>query len=333
MKNSRVGISFFLLAGIILVLSSCDLKKRSINDMALKAQRDGILEDYPKTPHDEIIQRLAGNRMYSELQEDFKSNLIRLKGECDKDCAKLVLAVLTPDVGKSITLANNYGIPYIIKTCDNIGIEFIDVAAAMAQDEDLSRFIQASQDNNWSKEGCMFIANKLDSIIEKNTAYKSSKNWKSKDEPTVMGDLPPNQDERIESATYAPYTLKVNKQGFRMSKDLDANKTKQRILVLGDNRVFCPYLDNADIFTELLQQKHPDKEIINAGHLNYTMEDYYTLYAEKARYVHPDIVIVCTSGEDILDAFFTQRNRYSRSKKPYPPSEVAKAFYNNLYGE
>ena len=97
--------------------------------MAFKAQRDAILEKYYKVPHDEILQQITGNRLYTDLGELYKKSLIALKNETDNDCAKLVVVVLTPEVGKSMTLANTYGIPYILKSCDNLGLDFVNLSA------------------------------------------------------------------------------------------------------------------------------------------------------------------------------------------------------------
>ena len=63
------------------------------------------------------------------------------------------------------------------------------------------------------------------------------------------------------------------------------------------------------------------------------MDDYESLYKEKARYTEPDIVLVCTNGGDILDEYFTQRNHYSRRQKIYPGTDVEKSFYYHLYGD
>ena len=99
---------------------------------------------------------------------------------------------------------------------------------------------------------------------------------------------------------------------------------------MGNSQIYCPYLDDKMTPTYLLQQKAPGKEFVNAGFSNYTIEDYLDLYLEKARYAEPDILVICTSGEDVLNYFFTQRNRYSRAQKLYKPSPVEEEFYSQL---
>ena len=131
-------------------------------------------------------------------------------------------------------------------------------------------------------------------------AQKSSKLFKNEKKPETFGDLPPNQDEMVDGFKDEPYHLKVNGQGLRMNHNLTFPKKKQTILILGDGNIFCPYLNNELIPTDILQKRHPDKEIINAGVNHYTMDDYESLYREKARFTEADLVLVCTNGGDII---------------------------------
>ena len=101
-------------------------------------------------------------------------------------------------------------------------------------------------------------------------------------------------------------------------------------MFMGNGQIYCPYLDDKMTPTALLQQKSPGKEFINAGYANYTIEDYLDLYMQKARYAEPDILVLCTSGEDVFSYFFTQRNRYSRIQKLYKPTPVEEEFYKQL---
>ena len=103
------------------------------------------------------------------------------------------------------------------------------------------------------------------------------------------------------------------------------------MLFLGGTQLYSPFLDNNFIATILLQKKFPDKEIVNAGNTAYTLDDFLSLYREKARFTEPDVVFVCTNGDDILNFFFSQRNRFSRSQQKFDPSEVEQQFYEQTY--
>lgn len=312
-------------------MTGCTFKQKSINDIVFRERKNAVIDRYSKIPRDEIIQQASNARLYSELREYYKKSLIDLKGATDNDCAKLVVAVLTIETGKYATPASD-GIPFIFVTADNMGLDYFDLSKKIA-DNDVTELTQTTEDGVWSKKGAVFVADQLDSIIHKYDDQRSTKKFPDTKKPAVFGDLPPNQDEMMYDYGDAPYHLKVNAQGLRMDHNLTFPKKKQTILILGDAEVFSPLLDNQFIATAILQQRHPDKEIINAGVRNYTMDDYASLYIERARYAEPDLVIVCTNGGDILEQYFTQRNKYSRSNRIYQPSEAELQFYNQMYAK
>lgn len=311
-------------------LPGCRGKSKTINQLAFEARKRKIIEDFPKIPHDEILQRIAGNRLYGDLQLLYKNTLITLKTETDNDCAKLVVAIMTPEVGRNATLTNTYGIPFIIKTCDNLSLDCYDLSPQIAKKE-MGEIALFPEEGIWSKAGAEFIAQLLGEIIEKYDDQRSTKDPSTKPKPALFGDLPANQNEVMDEEKSTQYTLKSNAQGLRMDYNISFPKRKQRILILGDDKVFNPFMDNRFIATSILQRRFPEKEIINAGMPGYTMDDYESLYNERARFVEPDLVIVCTDGGDILDLYFSQRNQYSRSKKIYPPTVTEEDFYDQLY--
>ena len=327
-KLLTIIVAVFVLA----FADGCHVKQKSINEMALKAQRDAVLEKYFKVPHDEILQQISGNRLYTDLMEAYKTSLINLKNETDNDCAKLIVVILTPEVGKSMTLANTYGIPFILKTCDNLGVDFVNLSDSLAS-KDLSKLTQLPDEGGWTKAGASYVADQLAALIMKYDTVRSSRKPIAGDKPHTFGDMRPNENEIVDGDKNLPYHVKVNADGLRMDYNVGFPKKKQRILILGDGQIFNPFLDQEFIATSLLQKRFPEKEIINASMLNYTMDDYESLYKEKARYTEPDIVLVCTNGGDILDEYFTQRNHYSRRQKIYPGTDVEKSFYYHLYGD
>jgi hypothetical protein len=61
--------------------------------------------------------------------------------------------------------------------------------------------------------------------------------------------------------------------------------------------------------------------------VGYSLDDQISLFNERAKFMEPDIVIVQTNGGDVLDQYFSHRNKYSRVDKAYEPSETEKEFY------
>jgi hypothetical protein len=64
--------------------------------------------------------------------------------------------------------------------------------------------------------------------------------------------------------------------------------------------------------------------MLNAANWGYSIDDYVSLYKEKAQFAEPDVVILTVNGNDILDMYFSHRNRFARNKQPQNPSETEK---------
>ena len=137
------------LMAVIFVLAApgCNFKHKTINEMAFKARRDGMVDKYPKIPHDEILQMDGGRRVYGELRESYYNSLIMLKNETDNDCAKMVIVILSPEVGKYLSPANEYGIPFIRKVADDFNVDCIDLTSAIAA-QDFEEITQSSQEGD-----------------------------------------------------------------------------------------------------------------------------------------------------------------------------------------
>ena len=303
--------------------------KKSLSTLTLDMARKSLAEKYPKLPTDEILRQANGDKLYKDLQERYKQSLRALATETDRDGVKLVVLVMSPNVGKSLTLANTYGIPFITQSCNMMGIEYVDMTPAILAQK-AEAISQMASDDNWSKEGAAFVGEQFSYLMTGYDCFKNGKKFPPGPKPATFGDMPPNENEVIDADKNVKYHITTNSQGLRMDHDLTFPKKKIRILFMGNTGVSCPELDDKLIPTYLLQQKYPAKEIINAGFQNYTIEDFLDLYMQKARFTEPDILVVCTSGEDILNYFFTQRNRYSRIQKVYRPSDNEVEFYEHL---
>jgi hypothetical protein len=154
----------------------------------------------------------------------------------------------------------------------------------------------------------------------------------------VLGDVLPDNVGQDESnndlpanTPRPPYKIKVSKQGLRMPAEITFPAAKQRIVFAGDSRIFNPFIDDDLTICRRLQAMMPDIEIINGANICGAMDDYTTLYTDKLRYLEPDVLVVCTHGADIVDEFFSHRNRYSRQRKSYKPSKAEKEFYDKTF--
>ena len=320
---------FLSLLGALLFTGSCKNSGKNINGFTSRIGRAAMVDKYPREPGEEIFRQASGSKLYNELEDRYKQSLQALQIETDRDGAKLVVVIMTPDVGKSLSLSNTYGVPYIVQACNLLGIDCLDLSTVIGGQE-TTALTQGPSEGNWSKDGSAFLSDQLSYLLLSYDCFKNTKPFPHISKPATFGDMPPRKDEVTNGEKDVPYHITSNAQGLRMDHELTFPKTKQTILFLGDAQLYSPYLDDKFIATYLLQKKYPAKEIINAGYMHYTLEDHLSLSLEKARFTEPDIVVVCTNGDDILDYFFTQRNRYSRAQRVYRPSDAEKEFYEHL---
>lgn len=96
------------------------------------------------------------------------------------------------------------------------------------------------------------------------------------------------------------YQVRVNSQGFRDENFNFSNPKDKRIMVLGDSFTYGVGLNRSERFTELLEQKMEDTQVINAGIPGAGIKDYYQLLYSKGVDYNPDTVIVLLTPGDIF---------------------------------
>ena len=298
---------------------------------ANQKKADELKEAYPKIPDDHILDNGPGSALYTELKKRYKDEAVGLKQQVEATGAKLYFVILTVETGKGMQNGNRYGIPAIKAILDQSAIEYTDLMPAVAA-QNQKEITQIPKDGHWSRKGAVFIADRLAPIIKKYYTTTSSTTYKDAERPETFGDLPPNDDEIMDGAKDMPYHVHANAQGIRMAYDLKFPKKKKRVLLMGDSALFSPFLNDEFTIAAVLQKMFPDAEIMNTAIIGYTIDDYLTLWNEKAKYSEPDIVIVQTNGADITDLYFSQRNVVARTHKPYYPTANEAKFYKDNYG-
>ncbi len=301
-----------------------DLKKNSDN-------LDKLNKEYRDIPDDKIMEN-GGEKsaVYNELKAKYKEQLLRLKKEVELTGAKFVVVIISPGVGRELTAVNRYGHPFIKEVCKQNDIELYDFSDNIAA-QDYKIITQAPKDGHWSKKGAVFLASLFTPIIKKHSADKCTVTYTEKERPDTYGDLPPHDDEFLDGGKDLPYHLQANAQGLRNNHDVVFPKTKQRVLILGGSYIYSPFLDNEYIMTNVLEKQMPNVEVLNSAMISSTVDDYLTLFEEKAKYCEPDLIIMHTNGGDITDLYFTNRNHLSRKHIPYYPTKIELEYYNKTY--
>lgn len=299
---------------------------------AVDEGRGNLLSAYPQVPETPTILKAgdSGLAVYNICLQRYENALTQLKNEADALGAKLIVTILSPEIGDAVTISTQKGIPAIIDVSKKLGLDVYDLMNPLTSYAG-QKITQMPLDGHWSVTGSKIIADLYQPLLAKYTTHKATKTFTDAERTTTFGDLEPEQNVALDGGKNLPYQLITNKQGLRMDQDISFPKAKQRILFIGDSQLYSPFLDNNQIFTALLQQKFPDAEMMNAGLIGYTLDDQVTLIAEKAKYAEPDVIVLVTNPNDIGDFFFSQRNKMSRSKKAYNPVSTEIVLYQQLY--
>ena len=108
----------------------------------------------------------------------------------------------------------------------------------------------------------------------------------------------PNQNGRFEFQDFS-VEVATNSEGLRDNEHpLTRVPGKKRILLLGDSATWGFGVEQWETFGELLEQRRPDWEVINAGVSGYGTDQEYLYYKTRGFAYEPDIVVMVFSGND-----------------------------------
>jgi len=260
----------------------------------------------------------AGKEVLNSFKIEYEDNFKLLVEETKRIGSKLALLYLSTDFRENSQMLTENR-KFLSQLAQKYEVEFLDTIDALALHPEQTVTLLPN-DGHLSRFGNKILAEELSKYIDKNSDYRASFRFDSK--PNRFGDLSPGDNSVWQYNPRMPYRVIVNSQGLRMNYDLSPEKEKQRILVLGDSYTFGPYLDNHDTYPVLLDEKYPDKEVINAGIAGYTITDEASLFLERAKYTEPDITVLQVTDNDISGLFYFKKNEFDRKKQAEEPSKV-----------
>jgi hypothetical protein len=319
-------IKFLLFSALILSVSFMTQSFISTHPFTgVTPEREAMINKYSEVPREEMEKDPA---LMNELKARYKKHIATMNQKVGSTGAKFVVMYMTPEVGNSMTNVQRMGRAFLKASCQEMGIDFIDVTKNLG-DKDPSVITNHPVDGHFSKIGAKIIAEDLEKLLPKYAAQKSTAKYTNR--PAVFGDQAPNQNQVMDLGKKLPFRLITNKQGLRQNHDVTFPKTKTRVLFMGDSGFFFPFMDNNDMAHELLKAKMPQFDFNNACNWGYAIDDYITLWDERAKFVEPDVVVMQTSGSDIIDMYFSNRNRFSRNPQAHQPSALEKAYYERTF--
>jgi len=120
-------------------------------------------------------------------------------------------------------------------------------------------------------------------------------------DPELGWKLAPERTTLFKGAHFS-VSVTHNAQGLRdQSYPYEREPGRRRILVLGDSSVWCWGVEREDCFTERLEARLPDTDVINAGVPGYSTAQEMIFYEREGRRYRPDLVLLLMSPNDVAD--------------------------------
>ena len=267
----------------------------------------------------------VGADLLREYMTLYEQDLVRLRDAVrEVDARLLVLYVPSADEGWEA----------IRPTCRTFfrdvtarnGVDFLDLTERLDA-EPAETWTLLPEDYHLSRYGHYLVARELGRYLDGHVGgFRSGHRFAER--PALLGDLRPDNHRLLEHKI--PYRIDTSRQGLRMSYELAFPKARQRVLLLGDSFTYGSYVHNHDTFAAILDRQDPDRELVNAGVIGYTLADELALFEERARYVEPDVVVLQVLDNDLHGMFFFYRGYFGRRGATVEPSPTERAFFTEL---
>lgn len=267
----------------------------------------------------ETLYSDKGKDLLEEFQQIYEHNFVKLYKGVTEIKSKMLVVYIPSDDYRTKRNISNINVAYFTELCKRYHVDFMDLTQEFMK-YPTNYVMLLPEDGHLSRFGNLVVAEEISKAMKKYDNYRSD--YKFAKRPDLLGDLRPNSKTIWLTDFHLPYRVITNRQGLRMSYDLDFPKKKQRILILGDSFTFGPFLPNQDTFPELLNKKNQDKEFVNAGVAGYTIDNEASLFRERAIYTEPDVTILQVLDNDFYDLFYFRKNTHDRHRKVYLPSSL-----------
>lgn len=121
--------------------------------------------------------------------------------------------------------------------------------------------------------------------------------------------------------------VKLNSHGMR-DKEYPLERTeKGRILVLGDSFGWGFGVEHEEIFSEIIERRHPEWEIINASVSGYGTDQQYLYLRSKGFRFQPDVIMLLFYENDFVNNAHSEQHWYN---KPLFEFEEEKLILTNV---
>lgn len=139
--------------------------------------------------------------------------------------------------------------------------------------------------------------------------------------------------------------VNINSVGLRDREYTAERSDKKRMLVLGDSFGWGFGVETDEVFSEVLERRYPDWEIINASVSGYSTDQEYLYLRERGMRYAPDVVVVLFYQNDLVgnarDEIYWHNKPYFRLDNytltqfniPVPPATLGQRLDRFFYGK
>jgi hypothetical protein len=122
-----------------------------------------------------------------------------------------------------------------------------------------------------------------------------------------------NQQGRFDHPEFS-VQVRINSHGQRDDEYPLARTDKKRMLVLGDSFGWGFGVEHDEIFCEIIEDNHPDWEIINASVSGYGTDQEFLYLKERGIHFNPDVVLLLFSKNDFRNNVMNEENWYYKPR-------------------
>jgi lysophospholipase L1-like esterase len=136
----------------------------------------------------------------------------------------------------------------------------------------------------------------------------------------------------------------INAQGMRDSEYPTERTGKKRLLVLGDSYAWGFGVEHGERFSEIIEGRHPDWEVINASEIGYGTDQEFISLQQHAPVLKPDLVLLLFCVNDFVNnlkseeylhfkpVFRVEGGQLRQENVPVPPATLRQRLQRFLVG-
>ena len=259
----------------------------------------------------ERLYEPEGASLLGHFRERYRARFAELARSVSDADAKLVVLYVPPSHRNELARRiHAHDVAFYESLAQEYGAGFADSTAAL-ESHDPGEVSYLPEDFHLTRFGNRLVAEVLAEALRPLSHHRSGVTQPAAQRPRLLGDLRPNLDE-LRNEGSRPYVLETNAQGLRSNRDLDwpRDRSRFRVLLLGDSYTFGLYMDQTDTYGAQLERLLENSEVLNAGALGYTIVQEATLFEERARFVEPDVVVLQVLFNDLVGLFAHEQRVY-----------------------